>query len=94
MILVERYVIVVLYFATNGEGWEDQSNFLSASSVCEWNNGPSAQDPLAFRGILCNKDYLVVEIILGKSKHEEVPVLISKFCIDSLVSLPFYLNRW
>jgi hypothetical protein len=64
--LVERYILAVLYFATSGEGWGDQRNFLSATSVCEWN------DDLI--GAVCNEDDLVVDLILRKSKHEEVIV--------------------
>ena len=38
VILVERYVIVLLYFATLGTDWRNQQNFLASSSVCEWKN--------------------------------------------------------
>jgi hypothetical protein len=65
--LVKQYILAVLYFATSGEGWGGQLNFLSASSVCEWNNGE--------RGVLCNGDDLVVALLLGKSKHEVAIVL-------------------
>jgi hypothetical protein len=36
VIIVEQYVLAVPYFATGGEGWWFQGNFLSATSVCEW----------------------------------------------------------
>jgi hypothetical protein len=85
MILVERYVLAVLYFATSGESWLTELHFLSASSVCEWNTGE--------RGVVCNEDDSVGEINLSKTKHEEVIVLISKFRIDSPVSSPFCWNR-
>jgi hypothetical protein len=82
LILLERYALAVLYFATSGEGWLDQRNFLSASSVCRWEKGG--------RGVICNGDGLVVDLILqGKSKHEEAIVLISNFRIDSPVHFPF-----
>ena len=77
VILVERYVLALLYVDTDGEGWKDQHNFLSSSSVCEWN--------FEEKGALCNEDDLVVDLSLGKSKHEEVPVLVSKFRCDSPV---------
>jgi hypothetical protein len=80
VLVVERYVLAVLYFATNGEGWE-QGNFLSSASVCEWNN------------VLCNEDDSVVALLLGKSKYEEVIVLLSKICIDSPVYLSFRLRH-
>jgi hypothetical protein len=77
VILVERYVLAMLYFATRAEDGLDVLNFLSASSVCEWNDGG--------RGILCNENDLVV----GKSKHKEVIILISKCRIGSPVYFPF-----
>jgi hypothetical protein len=68
-ILVERYVLVVLYFATLGENWVSQLNFLSVSSVCEWNNG-EPQSSVRRRGVYCNEYDLVAFLYLGKSKHE------------------------
>jgi hypothetical protein len=91
VILVERYVLAVLYFANSAEGELDVLNFLSASSVCEWNNGGRG---FVLTGAVCNEDDLVVELDLCKSKHEEGIILISKFRIDSPVSLPFFLNRF
>jgi hypothetical protein len=39
LLLRERFMLVHLYYSTNGESWNDQLNFLSNSSVCEWNDG-------------------------------------------------------
>jgi hypothetical protein len=68
VILVERYVLAVLYFATSAEGGLNVLNFLTASSVCEW------------KGVVCNGYDLVVALLLGKSKHGDAIVLISKDC--------------
>jgi len=39
--LLQLYVAVVLYFATNGEAWTDQCDFLSVEKhVCDWNCPP------------------------------------------------------
>jgi hypothetical protein len=78
-ILVERYVLAVLYFSTSAEGGlTNAPNLLSpSSSVCEW------------KGVSCNGGDLVVGLVLGKSKHEEVIVLISEFRIDSPVYFLF-----
>ena len=35
--LRERYIVAVLYFATNGDEWSKRLNFLSNFSVCDWN---------------------------------------------------------
>ncbi len=68
VILVQRYVLAVLYYATNGEAWVNTVRFLSAPLVCGWNNGQT--------GALCNEDSLVVARNLCKSTHEEVAVFI------------------
>jgi hypothetical protein len=77
VILVERYVMAVYYFASGAKGGLNMLNFLTASSVCEW------------KGVLCNGDDLVVALLLGESKHGEIIVLISKYCIDSHVYFRF-----
>jgi hypothetical protein len=38
-ILVERYTLALLYFSTSGTSWLNQYNFLSADTVCNWNDG-------------------------------------------------------
>jgi hypothetical protein len=85
VILVERYALAVLYYATNGEDWSNELNFLSASSVCEWTKGG--------KGVAaCNEDRLVVSLIIGKSKHYEVIVRMTVPLAH--ISLPFFLNRF
>jgi hypothetical protein len=66
VVVVERYVLTVLYFATGGEEWMIHTNVLSMSPVCDWH------------GVSCDGDGLVVELRLGESKPEEVKVLVSK----------------
>ena len=46
--LEERYIISLLYFATNGpRGWRSTNHFLTRDSICQWNSG---EDSL---GIFC-----------------------------------------
>ena len=33
---IQRYVLAVLYFATNGDEWSANTNWLSESHICEW----------------------------------------------------------
>ena len=44
--LLERYVLAVLYYATDGDNsWKDKTNFLTVtSSVCEWNGSHNDND--------------------------------------------------
>jgi Leucine-rich repeat (LRR) protein len=41
-LLVERYVLVVLYYSTGGsQAWNENISFLSSKDVCNWNNDNS-----------------------------------------------------
>jgi len=43
-LLIERYVLTVLYYSTGGdEVWTDSLSFLSSSNTCNWNNEDSVQ---------------------------------------------------
>ena len=35
--MVERYVLVVIFYATAGQAWIEKAHFLSNLSVCHWN---------------------------------------------------------
>jgi hypothetical protein len=71
-ILVAQYVLALLYFAINGEGWSNEVNCLSSSSVSGWTNGSI--------GVGCNEDGLVTALRLCKLQHEEVIILIDLSC--------------
>ena len=36
-VLVQRYALAVIFYATGGETWIDKAHFLSNMSVCHWN---------------------------------------------------------
>jgi hypothetical protein len=53
-IVVERYVLAVLYFSTSGSSWD--FNYLSDEDVCTWNNGKPAtnySESLVAVGVYC-----------------------------------------
>lgn len=50
--IIDRYVAALLYFATDGENWVEQYDFLSATHFCDWNDGTNAAGSL---GITCNR---------------------------------------
>lgn len=55
-VLVERYSLVVLYFALNGPDWREQGNFLAPTDVCNWNIGGSIYDSLEnISGVYCTE---------------------------------------
>jgi Leucine-rich repeat (LRR) protein len=60
--LVERFVLVVIYYATGGATWlHNRANFLDSSSkTCLWKDDGSG------RGVGCNEEGSVVILVLSK----------------------------
>jgi hypothetical protein len=60
-ILIQRYIISLIFFSMNGPEWWDKLNFLSSSSVCHWNTNGGA-------GCYCADDATdtVIELSLCK----------------------------
>jgi hypothetical protein len=54
-ILVERYTLALLYFSTGGASWMNQCNFLSADTVCNWND---RNDKTEQHGVFCTGYYV------------------------------------
>jgi hypothetical protein len=59
--ITERFILAVLYYATNGPHWLQNTNFLTRNSVCSWNNGTS--------GIFCYNQTL--QLSLGESSRDD-----------------------
>lgn len=66
-ILLERFLLAAMYFATNGPNWkyeweEERStlsvNFLKNTSVCEW----VGEDYMDDQGVFCDENLRVTEI--------------------------------
>ena len=55
---IERYVLAVLYYATDGEGWNPQYDFLTFRPVCAWNGANTI-------GVYCDDDQNVADIDLS-----------------------------
>jgi hypothetical protein len=60
MMIAERYVMALLYFATGGPNWLTQFNFLGNSSICDWNDDTSKL------GVSCSSQGAAGVIELGK----------------------------
>ena len=88
-ILIDRFIIVLLYFATNGPNWIRQHNFLKNSSVCEWNDFDSSGNESL--GVMCDGDGSVIMINLSTLiKPAMLYDLISLAPVFNLYSSPFY----
>jgi hypothetical protein len=52
--LLERYIAVLFYMTTNGDGWINKKLWLSIDHVCDWH------------GMQCNEANRIIRIDLGK----------------------------
>ena len=67
--IIQRYVLAVFYFSTQGKNWKNQYNFLSDKDVCDWNGykNSTMKNVDEFSGIQrCDEAGNVVNIELGK----------------------------
>ena len=71
----QRYVLVLLYIATIGKGWEVQYNFLSGVDECQWNTVRTREDGSNFfgpdedfetKGAICNIKGKIAQFIMCK----------------------------
>ena len=56
--IVERYALIQIYHASNGEAWMNNNQWLSEFHVCTW------------YGITCSKDMFVTDLMLGTYINE------------------------
>jgi hypothetical protein len=82
--LRERYVLALLYFATGGDQWTVNYNFMSPLHVCQWS------DPDIGGGITCDNANVIVELRLGKKvgRAQRGIVMIVPGDLTALLSLP------
>jgi hypothetical protein len=75
-LLVERYVIALLYFTTGGpHQWRLSLEFLTASSICEWPAIRPGEDDDLQLGVRCNDNGQVKYIRLGEYTCIQLPFL-------------------
>ena len=59
-VLLERFVMILLYLSTEGSSWTYSDNWLSDLPICEWG------------GVECNEDGLVTMVYLCKRTLEYI----------------------
>jgi hypothetical protein len=60
-----RYGLAVLYYSTKGDTWHERNEFLADSDECTWNNIDEEQNRTMWKGVICNEEDQVSEILLG-----------------------------
>jgi hypothetical protein len=58
-VFIERYVLALLYFSTNGRFWTNQYNFILPRSICDWSDEGG-------NGVLCNESLYVEQLLIRK----------------------------
>ena len=92
-LVLDRYALAVLFYATNGWGWSNPStNFLSSLSVCEW----KWEDNITNMGIECDEQGRVISLSLGEFWPFGAHSNLSNFDppVDSRSSCSFHESRW
>jgi Leucine-rich repeat (LRR) protein len=64
---VERYVLVLLYYQTNGNAWKNHYKFLSGRDHCEWTETITNPAGTFIKGIECNDEGYVIGIDLSNN---------------------------
>eukprot|EP00559_Dactyliosolen_fragilissimus_P004974 CAMPEP_0184872288 /NCGR_PEP_ID=MMETSP0580-20130426/41199_1 /TAXON_ID=1118495 /ORGANISM="Dactyliosolen fragilissimus" /LENGTH=478 /DNA_ID=CAMNT_0027375057 /DNA_START=77 /DNA_END=1515 /DNA_ORIENTATION=- len=67
--IIQRYIIALIYFSTQGQHWYDQYSFLSGLDVCSWINAWREdegffKEEINAKGIICNERGRVTELRL------------------------------
>jgi hypothetical protein len=69
MTFIQRYVIVVFYYALNGPHWIHKYSFLTSNiSICDWNDQRNDTESMTL-GIACKESNRVTDIVLRKFYH-------------------------
>jgi hypothetical protein len=95
--IVERFVMALFYFATDGPNWLTSYDFLGNSSICDWNDSREFDN-----GVQCNNEGSAVQLFLGKFVVGDTVdsfiilypgwarVLVYRVCIQCLIHCLFH----
>jgi hypothetical protein len=77
---LQRYSLAVLYYATQGEQWKHDLNFLTVRSECNWHDRLEREDTdeIIDMGVYCDDRNNVEEIRLRKYNTDGVCVVLSR----------------
>lgn len=68
---VTRYVLMVLYFATEGDQWTKQRHFKSDLPCCQWwelNLDDNTRRLYEYTGVICNANGVITSLLLPDTK--------------------------
>ncbi len=84
--LRQRFGLALFYFATNGDEWEDDYNFLSELDICKWSTSYGQKegtmyggDQLVIKGILCDDEGKINKISMCELKRKPMRWIFRSF---------------
>lgn len=85
--LLERYAMAVLFFSTDGPKWDENLDFMSESSVCDWPRRNSTESTSNVNRIKCNEDGHIYDLrIHFNSLNGTIPAELSALSLLELMS--------
>jgi Leucine Rich repeats (2 copies) len=91
-VVLQRYVLAVFYFSTNGDRWDDSYNFMSDADFCTWNNSTDPEN--GGRGVFCSTDDEIVDWVDLGGNNLQSPTLPSElFLLTNLKHINLGYNR-
>lgn len=70
---VTRYILMVLFFSTNGDEWTNLRNFRSKLPTCQWwevNLDESTSHLYKYTGVICNERGIITNLLLRTSTSD------------------------
>jgi len=87
-----RFLLALFYYSLNGEQWDEQMNFLTAKSVCQWNEVYTTKVNLPVTvGVSCHGMDTVREIFIPKNRLVGTLPSVLSFFTD-LIDLNLFEN--
>jgi Leucine-rich repeat (LRR) protein len=88
--VLERYVMAVLYYSTNGPNWTEPLQFLSGVSACEWSNVTSSDSSNEVNRVHCNNDTQIIDIRINSNNLDgTIPSELSALSNLKVLSLSY-----
>jgi Leucine-rich repeat (LRR) protein len=91
-VVLQRYVLAVLFYSTLGSGWYNSFDFMSSADVCTWNNGTDPAN--GGRGVFCSKDDKTIDwVVLSENNLQSSTLPWEIFLLTDLNHLDLGTNQ-
>ena len=80
--IIQRYILAVFYFSTNGSDWKNKTKWLLRDNECTW------------YGVTCSGGIVVTSLFMGMCIHQTFPsnTVILSYDSEHSFSYPFVVR--